>query len=285
VGKGYVILDLSATAPGGPGVEFRRYGPGLPRADKQALERRVCSFLLTALNHQEQLAYTSLRSNDRDPPDILFDLPGATIGVELTELLPPGRLHKDAEIRTCRHQVLDALQTGELTHGWWVSISTHDDYAPRLRLRNAAQGIAAALGAFFANAPAGDGPCTVKVPTTIEATIRSMSAQRSHLTGDPRLAHPDHPLITFTAQHTNLVPYRQFPEMVRRGLGPKLSHSVAGREWLLLWSTHPSLARFDGEIVAEIDKQIQTAASPYERLFYVHFGPRVAIHEVVADAA
>lgn len=72
--------------------------------------------------------------------------------------------------------------------------------------------------------------------------------------------------------------------MVRRRLAGKLSNSIAGRAWLVLWSNHYSLARFDAEIANEIDRQLQTVTSPYERSFYVHFSPGGAIHEIVLDA-
>lgn len=126
--KGYLILDLAAFHGGATFVPGRQR----PRGDKAALELQCATTLLEHLRRASGIDVQNIRSNPSDPPDVLFESSGITIGVELVELLPVNRLAKDHQLAALRDRILDRLLIGEVTRNWVINIMLADDYAPKL---------------------------------------------------------------------------------------------------------------------------------------------------------
>jgi hypothetical protein len=117
-----------------------------------SIELFIASGLLAGLSRDEQLGVTNVRANPNDPPDVLFERNGVeTVGVELTEIMPPNRFDKDAFLRKLRSEILRHLELSELSANWVIGLNLTDDYAPKVSLpRGAAHQLAEAPSEFFA---------------------------------------------------------------------------------------------------------------------------------------
>lgn len=264
--KGYVTIDLAATW----GSMKLRPGTPLPRHDKKAVELVVANKFLQSLQDPGKGEFADIQSNSKDPPDILFEMDHETIGLELTELLPQNRLERTAVIRKFKQRILQKLALGPHSRDWLISIMLAEDYAAKIRLRCEAE-LAAALDAFFSSSHRGvRTQKELPIPGSVQHSIRRVHALPWDLTGDPRIQTRDQPLIIFSAQHTLVVPDRDFPTMLETVVGRKARHDLALRTWLLLWSNHQAFGSLNDELVRHIKLYLRQHEIRYERLFYLH---------------
>ncbi len=265
--KGYVIFDLAAMRMHGTTTLVP--GTPLPRHDKRDLELRVSRVLLNSLAASETLSITGVRSAEVDPPDVLFELDGEEHGLEVTELLPDNRLERDAIIRQLRTRVISSLALGSATRDWVITITLTDDYASKFRVTRSSELVKAIVDFFAAVDSKRRAPSIIEIPPGLRNKIRRIHAEPWDLENDPRLARRDEPLIVFTAQHTNIVPHRDFPNLLRTTVGPKAVHDIGLPTWLLLWSHHYALGALKEQLVLFIDEFIQSMLDKYRRIFYL----------------
>lgn len=242
--KGYIVFDLAAMYGGAkllPGLP-------LPRHDKRAIERTLADTLLRSLAKDGEAAIAVIRSNPDDPPDVLFEINQQTVGLEIAELLPENRLERDAIIAKLKRRIVQKLALGPHTRDWVVTVMLADDYAAKIRLRCEDE-LVAALNEFFSSYTGVRAAKELPIPSRVEHAIRRIHAVPWDLTGDPRVESRDHPLVIFSAQHTNVVPDRDFPAMLEAVVGRKARHDLAIRTWLLLWSNHYGFAPLNDELV------------------------------------
>lgn len=265
--KGYLVLDLAAFYGGGT------YLPGAPlaRADKATLELRRATTLLEHLRAGAGLDIQNVRSNPSDPPDILFDLNGTVVGVELVQLLPENRLAKDHQLAALRERILDRLPIGELTRDWVINVFLVNDYASTLSLpRNADELLSRAVAEFLRQQEHSGGERQLVVPDSLRKAIGRLTATHCKLPeADPRLRNPVAPLIIFGAQATNIVPDEDFPKLLESCVLPKMQQDLAGPTWLLMWSNHSSLRPMRDEMVSHLERWLAPFAGKYGRLFYL----------------
>jgi hypothetical protein len=238
----------------------------LPRGDKRLLECAVSEILLKTLQHAGNIRFDGLRSNPNDPPDALFNNGEVCTGIELTELTPPRRYEKDAILLSLRRQILEQLDIGECTRNRWVHISFSDDYAEKLRPGRCGQAIGKALSEYL------KGPFTtpvVTIPPQVSDVICSVIVREADLEDDPRLQHPDAPLIVFGPQSTMLVPDDDIPALLEIHVGPKLLHDVSMPTWLLVWSRHPAIGTVREFLLPRLAQFVCERQHAYERAFYL----------------
>jgi hypothetical protein len=274
--KHVVVLDLAAafgTAEFIPGVPF-------DRTNKAALELRCAKAFLEQLGTRSE----NVRTNEKDPPDVLFEMNGVTIGLELVELLPENRLGKDHRLEGLRNRVLDQLSLGAATRNWVVTVTLADDDSARLP-RDAHVHLAAALSAFFPSAKPDDQHSVLSIPPILSDTIKRIDATRFELVGDPRLREPDAPRIVFTAQHTHLVPERDVPDLLEAVVRPKLIQDVTSPVWLLMWSTHPAISAIRDELISYTQQWLATHTLKYDRIFCFQYGAFGGFAEVFNKGA
>ena len=270
--QGYVAFDLAAMFGS---ARFRSTG-SLSRRDKMALELWLATNLLSAIAQNESLFIEGITSNPNDPPDIYFDLLGQRHGVELTELLPERRLERDAAVQRAKEDIISQLPVGELTRDWVISISLQSEFKARLRLDFANQLAGEITGTLRGLGPRRE-PTIVPLPIELRSVLHSVHLHPTDLTDDPRLSARDSPLVVFSAQHTFIVPDRDFPRMIERCMKRKAFVSLAVPTWLLMWSSHYALPPGHGELVHYMDLFVQQNELPYERIFYldIHQPPKL----------
>ena len=278
--RGYVVFDLAAMH----GTAQLVPGRPLPRHDKRPLELMLAQILLRSLAAHEPPLATDVRSNLQDPPDVLFSLADKQVGLEVAELLPDNRLERDSIIRQIKADILSRLPIGPVTRDWVITVTLQDDYARHLRLR-VGEALAATLTTHFERSSAGRQPASIKLPAELQSTIRLMHIEPWDLAGDPRTGARDEPLIVFTAQHTNVVPDREFPPLMSSVVGRKARHSLAGPTWLLLWSNHYAFGPLEADIVRHVDRFVQSQPLPYSRIFYLHLHHQASLTEITRDAS
>ena len=276
--KGYVVFDIATLRGAAQFVP----GRALPRHDKRALELMLAQTVLGSLGARESPCPADVRSNPDDPPDVLFSLAGKQLGLELAELLPDNRLERDAIIKQTKANILARLSLGRLTRDWVVTVMLRDDYARRLRPRFA-EALAATLTTHLGRSSSCRHPATISLPTELQSSIRLVRIEPYDLTGDPRIRARDEPAIVFTAQHTNVVPDREFPTLMSSVIGRKARHSLAGPTWLLLWSHHFAFGPLEADIVRHVDQFVQSHPPPYGRIFYLHLHHEPSITEITRD--
>ncbi len=278
--KGYVVFDLAALYGTVPFVPGRT----LPRHDKRALELMLAHILLGSLAAHKPPPATDVRSNPNDPPDVLFSVADKQFGLEVAELLPDNRLERDAIIRQIKVDILARLPIGPVTRDWVVTVMLQDDYARCLRLK-VAEALAATLTTHLGKSSSSRQAMTVSLPTELQSSIRVAHIEPWDLVGDPRIGARDEPLIIFTAQHTNVVPDREFPTLMASVVGRKALHSLAGPTWLLLWSNHYAFGPLKDDIVRHVDHFVQSQPLPYGRIFYLHLHNQASLTEITRDAS
>jgi len=266
--KWIISLDL-ASAVGT--AELKMPTRVLPRDDKERLELTIAKQLLAIIASHSSASFTGLRTNTDDPPDVLFKHDGVTTGAELTELLPPNRLEKDAIIRSIRERMLSALSVGPHTRNRVVHVGFTDDYANQLRPKNAADSLSIILNEFFASS--GPDPRSLPVPTKLKSVISRIYVDYEDLTDDPRLDNDEHPLIIFGAQHTLIVPEDDIPAMLDAAIGRKLLHDLSMPTWLVVWSDHPATCSVQDDIVARLHPYLARQEVKYDHVFYFDLVP------------
>jgi hypothetical protein len=277
--KGYVVFDLAALHGSAQFVPGRT----LQRHDKRALELMLAQIALGSLAAHESPPATNVRSNPNDPPDVLFSLADKQFGLEVAELLPDNRLERDAIIKQTKADIVARLPIGPATRDWVATVMLQDDYAQRLRPRFA-EVLAATLTTHLERSSSVRQPGTIPLPAELRSAIRLVLIEPWDLAGDPRIGARDEPLIVFTAQHTNVVPDREFPALMVSVVGRKARHSLAGPTWLLLWSNHYAFGPFEADIVRHVVQYVQSQALPYARVFYLHLHHQPSLTEITRDA-
>lgn len=244
----------------------------MPRRDNAELEMRVAGELISVIRSASSHLLENLRPNHDDPPDVLVDVDGGTIGIELTEILPPNRLERDHVLASFRNSVIQQLNVGEQTRNRVVRIFMVDCYAEKLRPRRFTKPLARLLNEFFATDSARQ-ECSIPVTDELAGLISRIIIQEEDLTGDPRITQPDHPLIIFDAQDTLIVPEDDVPRMLEAALRDKFAHDVDETQWLLVWSNHPVIASVRQEITQGIGQCVALCAPRYGRIFYLDLAP------------
>ncbi len=278
--KGYVVFDLAALH----GTAVLVSGKALDRSHKAALELNLANFLLRSLTAEEGITVTEIRSNPNDPPDVLFEVGEQTLGMELAELLPENRLERDDILRRVKQKVLALLQFSEKTKDWVVTIWLVDDYASRISLPHCETALATALDAFFVRVtPNARSRAEIPVPGALDDYVDLITVEPCDLSGDPRVRSRIEPLIVFTAQHTNVVPDREFPQLIHQVVQRKELHDLTMPTWLLLWSNHYAFGPLRDHLVKHIDQYLTTHPSKYARVFYLHLHPFGDITEFLSE--
>lgn len=261
--KGYIIFDLGA----GHGTARFLSGVSLARNDKSRLEVDLANMALDALSSAEETKVENIRSNPSDPPDVLFELNEKEIGIELSELLPENRLWKDAVLQRLREDILRRIPQDHKTKDCVVTIMLKDDYASQIQIQGCAPRLASVLTACFEEpSPRPNG---ITVPAELQSYVSLITFTTCDLSADPRIKNEMEPLIVFSAQHANIVPARDFPEMVDKIVRKKELHDLSSPTWLLLWSSHYSLGPLTEQLVEQIDEYFLANPTNYDRVFYL----------------
>lgn len=275
----HVILDLASF------VGTMQYvgGRQLPRDTRSEplVERHLANLLVSAIGHGEGVAIGEVRTNRPDPPDVVVDYGGQSIGVEVTELLPSYRLEKDAIIRQLRRDTLAQLPIGPNTRDLVINVNCRDDYAKEFRPgRWVGPMLGKSLAAFLDGEVHGRG--TIALSPKLAIAVSSVSYFRDeNVPANPLILRKDEPLILFGAQCTPINPTADFPVMVAERLDRKCGHKVDRTTWLLLWSEHYSMEQFQLDIVTALRAYFAVRQSPYQRTFYFHYGA-AKIYEVLS---
>jgi len=272
-----ITLDLSATISSAeliwlPGTE-------LPRHDKKLLELTVATHLLGALD-KDQYNVSGVRSNPIDPPDVLFALDAQQIGIELTELLPPNRFEKDSVIFDFRRSILDHLSTGEQSRNKAVHVLFADTYSEKIRTKRCEKLVARMLEGFFAQADKIPGIFGIfPSPPELSHLIAHVVIQNIDLSKDPRITHPDQPLIVFDAQNTLIFPDEDLPKIVKKTICRKAFHDLNIPTWLVIWNDHPALAGVRDEVRRTIRTEVLQRRLPYSKIIHFDLFPGGGISE------
>jgi len=264
-----ISVDLAAAV----GSWKLHLGADLPRREKKVLEQMMAEKLIRGLERQNPKdTFTSLRSNPDDPPDILLEYNGETTGIEVTELLPPNRLENDSIIRSIRESILTRLVIGEQTKNRVMHISLRQD-SNSLRPGKCAPLIAQSLNDAMTDAQLDQ--FRVPIPTELSESVVSIDVDTIDLTGDPRLANPDHPLIIFSSQHTVIRPEIDVPAMLEKTVGNKINHALSTPSWLLIWTKHHATATVCDELFAALPQYlgVHTCRIQYRRVYYLDLSP------------
>jgi hypothetical protein len=262
--KAIVSIDLASLA----GTLQYVPGPQLPRNDKRLLELTIANSFLASLSSRDNSNITDVESTVLDPPDVTFRYNGAPRGIELSELLPEGRLEKDSIIRKLRRDIISQLPLSEKTKGTVVNIFFVDDYNTRIRPGRIDVALANALRDFFES---GDRSAnTIEVPPQIQDIVTRIHVFREDMKGDPRLQDDREPLLIFGAQSTTLVPDVDCPSIVQSRLSRKGRHDLVVPTWLLLWTSHHSLTSLRDELDNAIGAYLRLHPMKYERCFHLH---------------
>jgi len=104
----------------------------------------------------------------------------------------------------------------------------------------------------------------------LQPLIRQVRVEPWDLTDDPRIQRRDEPLLIFTAQHTFVVPDRDFPKLLEERVGRKRRYDLAGDTWLLLWSNHYAFGPLKDDLVRHISACVDQHCIPHQRIFYLH---------------
>lgn len=264
---GLVSIDLSTV------VGSMEFVPGvqLPRNDKRMLEMIVARSFLELWAETKGLRVASLRSNEDDPPDLLFECEGQLVGLELTELVPESRLEKDAQIRQLRKEILSVMSLGPESQDHVVHIDLVNDYAPQLNAKRLAGPLARLLESFLSEQHGDE--MSIPVPEYMRDVVKSIWIQRSDLEGDSRIQHRNEPLVLFGAQNTFIIPSDDCPAMAKASLDRKRIMKVTPPAWLILWSNHQALAGLRDELDDAIGHALQQTRVSFERVFHVHLFP------------
>ncbi len=276
--KWLISFDLAAAT----GSARLRLGRDLPRHSKPELERYLVNSFLPILAAHEGFTVSGIRSNESDPPDVLFEKDTATHGIELSEVLPVNRLEKNAILNETRRSIVQALTVGETTRNQAVTITLKSNYAPRIQLRGYESTLAAVLERHFTESRHTTS-VRLRLPAELEESVHSIFVAPQDLAGDPRIARENEPLLVFSAQHTLVAPDEDFPTIIDNLLGRKCLHRLATPSWLVLWSSHYAFASLKQDIIQRIDAFVQTHEFTYERLFYFHMFPGDGLTEIIRD--
>ena len=265
--KGYVVFDLS-TFHGKGGAKFRS-GTSLDRSDKARLEVGLASILLKSLNSFEGLSFANVRANSNDPPDVLVEFDGI-LGIELSELLPPNRLERDAILKRVRGDILKDLILSKHSRDWVITVILSDDYSNKLRLGNLAPMLSNAMNCFFNSETQSQRTTSIPVPSNVGGVVRRVDCVKCDLSNDGRITTRDEPLIVFSAQNTFVVPDRDFPVLLDQIIGKKGLQALSTKTWLLLWSNHYSFGPLEDQLIHHIGMYLDSGNLKYDRIFYLH---------------
>ncbi len=277
--KGYIIFDLSA------GHGSARFLPGvsLGRSDKSRLEEELASVLLEALAIAEEAKVENVRANLSDPPDIIFELNEQEIGIELSELLPENRLEKDAVLQRIRKDLVRRIPQNHKSKDCVITIMLKNDYASKIQIPRFSPRLASVLTACFEEpSPL---PTSIAIPMELQSYVSLITLTPCDLSADPRIENAMEPLIIFSAQHTNILPERDFPEMVDKIVSRKEMHDLSSPTWLLLWSSHYSLGPLTEELIDQIDKYLLANPTNYDRVFYLRAQEPYSLNEFYRDGS
>ncbi len=159
-----------------------------------------------------------------------------------------------------------------------------DDYASRIRMPHPEIALSSMLNSFFGSLDArAKTRYTVPVPEKLQHSIRLIQAQWWDLNNDPRITRRAEPLIIFAAQHTNVVPDRDFPPLISDVVRRKALHDLAVPTWLVLWSAHYAFGSLQDQLVKHIEQYLQANPTKHERTFYVHHRVDGDITEFLAE--
>ena len=281
-----ITIDLSATT--GSAELIRLPGTELPRHDKKLLELTVATRLLGALD-KDQYNVSGVRSNPSDPPDVLFALDAQPIGIELTELLPPNRFEKDSVICNFRRSILDQLSTCEQSRNKAVHVLFVDTYSEKIRTKRREKlvaRVARMLEEFFVQADKIPGIFRIfPSPPELSHLIAHVMIQNVDLSKDPRITHPDQPLIVFDAQNTLMFPDEDLPKIVKKTICRKevicrkAFNDLSIPTWLVLWNIHPALANVRDEVRRTIRTEVLQGRLPYSKIIHFDLFPGGGISE------
>jgi hypothetical protein len=264
-----VILTPFFAMPLSSGVNFVQR-PLLPRDDKQKLEMSVAGTLLSSLPANEQVCIRNLRPNPADPPDVLFDLNGTTIGIELVELVPRNRLGKDAVLDDIRDRILDLLVLGEPTKNRVIFLHLVDTYSEQLQIKDCAQAVAALINAELKSQR---NRCIVPtLSPELRRWFHSICIETYDLNGHPQISREFQPLIVFSAEATFVIPDEDFPKILEHTVRRKLLHDLANDTWLLIWTDNQAMSGACEELFAHITRFLGSRTCNYKRVFLATFG-------------
>jgi hypothetical protein len=244
--------------------------PGLPRNDKKQLEMHIAATLVSLLPTPLQEQMSNLRSSPADPPDVLVEVQGKPVGIEVGELVPQNRLERDDILDRATAQILEGLVLGEHTRDRVVFLHLVDSYSEKLKLKNCAQTLVTLLNAELRRETARS--FVIPVPDELRRLIHSISVETYDLRGHPQIDREIEPLIVFSAEATFIRPDEDFPRILSHTLARKLRHDLAQETWLLIWTDNAAMSGVREELCAGIKAMLASQGCQYSRVFLLTFG-------------
>ena len=274
--KGIISIDLT-TLVGGAQLEIPTQE--LPREDKSQLELVVANKMIAVLKQHDPGSFEEIRSNQEDPPDIVAQYNGISMGIELTELLPSNRLEKDSILQRLRRSILSQLLLGSHSRNQVVQIFFVDNYPEKIRAKQCATALSELLNDFFQkNRNSQANHSELVVPAKLWNIISHVSIKPADLSSHPLIRSENEPLIIFGSQNTLIRPDCDIPKWLKTAINPKLLLDFSMLTWLLVWSHHAALTPVRNEIIQQMRAYLADKRSNYIRVYYFDlFPPRVLV--------
>lgn len=276
------IITPYFSAPLSEGTFFV-LGHGLPRNDKQTLEMHVASTLISSIPADERACIHNLRPNEvkgkpDDPPDVLFEIEGRTVGIEIAELVPRNRHGKNAVLDNVRDCILELLVPGEHTMNRVVFLHTNHAYSDNLKLKGCAEVVADLLNKELVSHK--ERWFVLPLPAELQPLFRAITIETYDLSGHPQVNDKSRPLIVFDAEATYVVPEEDFPQILSATVGKKLLHDLARETWLLVWTDNQAISGAREELRTHTQSFLINRNCKYSRFFLVTFGFKNEVMEI-----
>ena len=277
--KGIISIDLT-TITGGAQLKLPKQG--LPREDKSQIELVVTPKMIAILKQYDPGLFEKIQSNQEDPPDVIVQYNGISTGIELTRLLPPNRLEKDAILHRLRKNILSQLSLGNHSRNQVVHIFFVDDYADKIRPKNCATLLSELLNDFFQKPPNSQANHSeLVVPTKLQNIISHISIKSVDLSRHPLIGNQNEPLIIFGSQNTLIRPDDDIPKWLEAAITPKLLLDFSMPTWLLVWSHHPAIIPVRNEIIQQMRIYLADKRSNYVRVYYFDLFPPSVLAQIL----